>query len=271
MAKKEPTAKQLAARKAAGERMRAMHAAKKAQKEAVVAAPAEEKPEVPQEEIQEVVSQVPLPEPQPAPQAAAPAVAMTPEQFEALLSRFASMGQEPKKVESVGVIERFSVKAADYKSPVDEILDLPKFRRFGMRENYALDWTVTQARYETKQGQWYVEPRFELTFKRKQLDEEGNEVVRHDKFGKPFHPRIVLGRASFFIDPPADMVEAELAGLEDAGLSDEELRERMMFWRYQQWVEERLIPKMPEKTTNALKEEVIGGKAYQIEEYSMPL
>jgi hypothetical protein len=44
-----------------------------------------------------------------------------------------------------------------------------------------------------------------------------------------------------------------------------------MFWRYAMWIEERLIPKLPDMTTNASREEVIGGKAYQIEEYSMPV
>lgn len=247
-------------RAAFGEKMRAAREAKL--KEKVPTVSEVELPEVPTE---------PTTAPELPPQVAAPAVAMTAEQFEMLLQRFSSMGQEPKKVESVGIIERFPIRPENYKNPVEELMDSPKFRRFGMRDNFALDWVVTPTKYETKQGQWYTEPRFELTFKRKQLDDNGNEIVRHDKFGKAFHPRIVLGRASFFIDPPADMIEAELAGLDEAGLSDEELQDRMMFWRYHMWVEERLVPKQPEKTTNALKEEVIGGRAYQIEEFSAPL
>jgi len=71
--------------------------------------------------------------------------------------------------------------------------------------------------------------------------------------GKDFHPRIILGRASFFVDPPADMLEAELAGLEDAGLSDKELQDRMMFWRYAMFIEEKLNPKLPEKTDPGLQ------------------
>jgi len=46
-----------------------------------------------------------------------------------------------------------------------------------------IDWTVSPTKYETKQGQWYTEPRFELTLKRKQLDDDGNEIVRRDKNG----------------------------------------------------------------------------------------
>lgn len=261
------------ARKAASERMKAMHAAKKAKKEA-----AQQPVEEQKTEVVAPIAAPPAPEPQsapelpPAPQPAMPAVALSSEQFEALLTRFAGMAkEEPKKTEGVGIIERFPVHASSYKDPRDELYNLPRFQRFGMNYNYVIDWTVTAARYETKQGQWYMEPRFELTFKRKQLDDNGEEMVKFDANGKPYHPRIVLGRASFFIDPPADMIEAELAGLDDAGLSDEELRERMMFWRYAQWIEERLVPKMPEKTTQGLKEEVIGGKAYQIEDFSLPV
>lgn len=273
MAKKPRSPKQLAN----DQRMREAAAAKRAAKEAKEKTPEPvAQVDLPDVTPEEPTTAPPVPEEAPvasSPQVAqAPAVAMTADQFEALLQRFSGMGSEKsKQIEGVGIIERFPVSKDFYKNPVEELYDIPKFRRFGMRDNFVIDWTVNQARYETKQGQWYIEPRFELTLKRKQLDDEGNEIVRHDKMGKAFHPRIVLGRASFFIDPPADMVEAELAGLDDSGLADDELRERMQFWRYSMWIEERLIPKLPEKTTQGLKEEVINGKAYQIEEYSLPV
>jgi hypothetical protein len=259
------------ARKAASERMKAFHAAKKAAKEAAVAAPPAEEPTAP------VEPQTPQPEalpedPTPTPETAVPGVTLTNEQFEMLLNRFSGMGKEPDTTTpTVGIVERFPIRPDAYVNPVEMLYDIPKLRRFGLRENYVIDWKVSTTRYETRQGQWYMEPRFELTLKRKQFNEEGEEVVKHDKHGKPFHPRIVLGRASFFVDPPADMIEAELAGLADADLSDEELQERMFFWRYSMWIEERLMPKLPDFTTNAMKEEVIGGKAYEIEEYSMPV
>jgi hypothetical protein len=264
--KKEPTEKQIAARKKLGEAAKARAAAKKLAKEQ-----AEE--ELVQATTTEFIADEPVEEvsqaPEPTPATAVPGVSLSNEQFEMLLNRFAGMANE-KKADTVGVIERFPVTPANYTNPVEELMDLPKFRRFGLKENYVIDWAVTSTRYETRQGQWYIEPRFELTLKRKQYDENGDEVVRYNKLNQPFHPRIIIGRASFFIDPPADMIEAQLAGLEDSGLSDKEMQERMAFWRYSLWIEERLSPKMP-TNSSGMREEVINGKAYQIEEYSNPV
>jgi len=146
MAKKEPTAKQLAARKAAGERMRAMHAAKKAQKEAEAKAPApeltgaftQEFPSTPEQAAPVVAP--PAPEPQPAPQPEPapqpqmqPAMAMTMEQFEMLLSKFS--GNNEPKVQGVGIIERFPLKAENYLDPRDDLYEFPRFQRYGMRYN----------------------------------------------------------------------------------------------------------------------------------------
>lgn len=269
MTKKEPTEKQIAARKKLGEAAKARAAAKRAEKEALEALQTETVSEVTLPDVP--TEEEPVPAPAPTQQPAG--MVLTNEQFEMLLNRFSAMPKdEPKQIAGVGIIERFPIDSKFYPNPVEELYNIPKLRRFSMRENFVIDYRVSPTKYETKQGQWYMEPRFELTLKKKQFDAEtGDEVVRFDKHGKPFHPRIVLGRASFFVDPPADMIEAELAGLEDAGLSDDELRDRMQFWRYAMWIEERLIPKLPEKVTNAMKEEVIGGKAYEIEEYSMPI
>lgn len=284
MAKKEPTAKQLAARKAASERMKAMHAEKKARKEnTVVDPPAPVEPEVPEREVE-------TPEPQPNPvQAPTQGVTLTQEQFQMMLDALANR-QEPQASQEtidktfdgqaptlntqggvVGVIERFPVDAKHYVNPVEQLYDVPELRRFGLRENFVLDWAVRPVKYQTAMGTWYIEPRFELTLKKKQYDEDNNELVKFDGKGQPYHPRLVLGRASFFEDPPANIMEAEEAGVSIDDLDKPEFQEKMRMYRYKFWLMERLSPKKPQFTTSNRREEVIGGKAYEIDEYSHPI
>lgn len=171
----------------------------------------------------------------------------------------------------VGVVERFPVDPRHYKSPVDELYEVPELRRYSMKENYVIEWKVTPTRYQTAMGTWYIEPRFELTLKKKQFDENNDELVRHDDNGKPYYPRIVLGRVSFFEDPPANLLEAEQAGIEPDDLDTGEFQEKMRMYRYKFWLIEQLNPKKPKFTTRDSHEEVIGGKVYEIQEYSNPV
>ena len=298
---KEPTAKQLAARQAASERMKAMHAQKKADKlaqigatlaqigatkEAIVAAPPapesapEQPPEPPPEQPVHQSAQQ-------STQAPAQGVTLTQEQFQMMLDRLANrpeyqaspeviekqFGQVPRLNSQggvVGVVERFPIDPQHYNNPVEKLYDAPALSRFALRLNYVIEWSVTPTKYQTAMGTWYIEPRFELTLKRKQLDDDGNEVVKHDGNGKPYHPRIVLGRGSFFNDPPADIMEAEQAGLTLANVETPEGQENMRMYRYLFWLTERLIPKKPQMTTQKRREEVIAGRVYEIDEYSNP-
>lgn len=234
---------------------------------------------------------MPKPEnmPEPEPQAPMPAVTLTNEQFQMMLQAFQS--QEGTKKSSpavvnqamqgtqlgpqgqvIGVVERFPIDPKYYKNPTEELYDMPEFSRHAMRYNFVLDWTCTPVKYQTAMGTWYMEPRFELTLKKKQLDEDGNELVKVDPAtGKEFHPRIVLGRASFFEDPPANILEAEEAGVALEDLDKGEFQEKMRMYRYKFWLSEKLSPKRPVTTTNRKRMEVIGGKAYEIEEFSKPL
>lgn len=294
MTKKEPSAKQLAARKAAGERLRAMHAAKAVAKkaakevnefdmESITEAP--ELNKIPDEPTEE-----PVPMPEPLPAAVPPTVTLSQEQFQMMLDRLSNReGTEapgPQAMQQAfpagqptlnsqggvtGIIERFPINPSHYKNPTEDLYEVPELRRFGLRENFVIDWRVTPTKYQTAMGTWYIEPRFELTLKKKQFDEDNNEIVKHDDKGKAYHPRIVLGRASFFEDPPANILEAELAGLSIDDLDSEVFQDKMRMYRYKFWLMERLSPKKPVFTTSNRREEVIGGKVYEIDEYSQPV
>lgn len=220
---------------------------------------------------------------------AQPTVTLTQEQFQMMLDRLSARPEAPATQAAfnqafpgttpqlntqggvVGVVERFPIDPKHYVNPVEQLYDMPELRRYALRENYIIEWRVTPTKYQTAMGTWYIEPRFELILKKKQYDEEGNELVKYDKNGKAFHPRIVLGRASFFEDPPANIMEAEEAGVGVDDLDKPEFQEKMRMYRYRFWLNEQLNPKRPAYHTNARREEVIGGKVYEIDEYSNPI
>jgi hypothetical protein len=206
---------------------------------------------------------------QTAPVLPANAVVLTQEQFQEMLERIQKLETVREQVsqnvqpsigtrgEVLGMIERFPIDPKHYQSPLDAIYDDPQFRRFALRDNYFLKWSVTPAKYQTAMGTWYVEPRFELELWKRDFNED-NEEFR----------KILLGRASFFEDPPANLLEAELAGLSINDVDTGEFGEKMRMFRYKFWVNEILQPKRPGSTSPKKKLQVIGGKAYEIEEFS---
>jgi hypothetical protein len=201
-------------------------------------------------------------------------VIMTQDQFQEMMRRISELEaqkaeptltpqpqtNQPSMNESgqfIGVTEKHSINPKDYTNPIEELYDLPQLKRYALRENFLLRWGVTPTRYQTAFGTWFVEPRFELTLLRKRFDEET---------GKERPDMIVMGRASFFEDLPANLLEAEQAGLsvDDVGTAD--FSNKMRMYRYTTWLEERLNPRRPSTTGNRKKLEVIGGSAYEVEE-----
>lgn len=204
-----------------------------------------------------------------------PTVTLTQDQFQEMLSRIESLENQKQTTQPtqstaqlnsqgavVGVIERFPVDPMYYKSPVDGLYDLPDLKRYAMRENYEIRWQVTPTKYQTANGTWFVEPRFELTLLRRMFDEEDPTLELPTK--------IVLGKASFFNDPPADILEASLAGVALEDLDKGEFQEKMRMYRYSFWLRERLNPRKPESTKAQSEQRVIGGKVYEIETSTKP-
>lgn len=171
----------------------------------------------------------------------------------------------------IGVVERYPVDQKHYQDPTDALYDAPELAQFALRHNYVIRWNVTPTKYQTAMGTWYIEPRFELILLRKQFDDEGNEIEKVNDQGQTYKPRIILGRASFFEDPPANLIEADQAGVVPGDLDAGVFNEKMRMYRYKFWLTEKLRPRGPKKTNTDTKLQVIAGKAYEIEEFSTPV
>lgn len=199
-------------------------------------------------------------------------VALSQEQFQQLLNMLG--GNTKPTSDDASVVERFPLQASFYPNPVKDLLGLAELKRYAMEDNFILEYKVNKVKYQTQQGTWYVEPRFDLVLKKRQFNEDGKEVTKVDAKGDTVFPRIVISRAMFFEDPPANIEEAELAGitLEEAEEMDaKEFANRLRFWRYKMWLTEKISPVRREFTTNQVNEEVIGGKSYRIENSSKPI
>lgn len=201
-------------------------------------------------------------------------VTLTQEQFQEMMNRISDLeSQKPQPQaaapyigesgQAIGVKEKASVNPDDYRNPVEALYnffeDTPKYRRLGVRDNYEIRWSVNPTRYQTAFGTWFVEPRFELTLLRRRFDEDGNETPS----------KVIVGRSSFFEDLPANLLEAELAGLSVDDVGKPEFADKMRMYRYTTWLIEKIQPKRPGATSTKKKKlEVIGGTAYEVEEGS---
>ena len=197
-------------------------------------------------------------------------ITMTDSQFQQLLQAFqANQGVPLPKDTTSQILEKISVNPNLYKDPTDFLYNIPELKRFNLRENFVIKYKFSTIKYQTAQGVWYIEPMFEITLMRKQFDSmTGEELVKKKPDGTTYKPRVILGRATFFEDAPANIEEAHLAGLSTDDIESESFAEKMRFWRMKMYIIERINPRPVITSTNRMREEVIAGKVYQIDEYS---
>lgn len=197
-------------------------------------------------------------------------VTLTNEQFQQLLQAFqANQGVQLPKSSSNEVVERVSINPNAYNDPTEFLYDIPELKRFNLRENFVITYNFSTIKYQTAQGAWYIEPKFEVQLMRKQFDPvTGEELIKKKPDGTTYKPRIILGKAIFFEDAPANIEEAQLAGLSVDDIDKDDFAEKMRFWRMKEYVVSRISPKPTITKTSRMREEVIGGKVYQIDEYS---
>ena len=197
-------------------------------------------------------------------------VTLTNEQFQQLLQAFqANQGVQLPKSNSSEIVERVSINPNAYNDPTEFLYNIPELKRFNLRENFVIKYNFSTIKYQTAQGAWYIEPNFEVQLMRKQFDPvTGEELIKKKPDGTTYKPRIILGKAIFFEDAPANIEEAQLAGLSVDDIDKDDFAEKMRFWRMKEYIISRVNPRPVITKTSRMREEVIGGKVYQIDEYS---
>jgi hypothetical protein len=142
-----------------------------------------------------------------------------------------------------------------YPDPRDRLFGEPKLTIQGFtRDWWDLVWTVTAFRYQTKDGLWFSEPKFDLELIRIVADDEG----------MPSSKRYVLHKLTLFEDPDAAMQVANQYGVEVPDHLEKSFLDEMRYLRVRDWVLESFYPPKPTQERMNKTETVIGNRLVEV-------
>lgn len=251
-------------RKAASERMKAMHAKRKAEKEQTEQTFSLEG----QEEINpEPVERPDAPTEQPEqPQINTPS--SNNDDYRELLERIRELEARQfvqPRVESqptvgahgmIGTYTKFNTDPAAYPDETKRLAGESKLSRFAFPLNYELEYSVGISSYTTIDNIRMKEPKFTLKLIRKILDEET---------GEPTNKRFVVCSMVFHEDPETALIVAHDNGVEVNELNEALFLNEMRYLRMRDWLLECFYPPKPAEMTNK-KTMVIGNRQVDVYE-----
>lgn len=161
----------------------------------------------------------------------------------------------------LGEIEKYAVDPANYADPTERLRKEPRLQPLAFDYNYELEYQVEISSYETKTGANFKEPRFTIRLNRVVLDEQG----------VPTNKRYIARRLVFHEDPQAAIVIARDNGiaLEDWTDMDNTTENQkaflneMRYLRVRDWLFGVFWP-APVQLKAQVREEVIGGSIVQV-------
>lgn len=233
---KQPSEKQLAARKALGEAAKARAAAKRELKATLDVNRAE--PVAPVQDAEVNVSD--LMRQVRELQAAMFTQSQTP----------APQGPQYGNRGLIGTHEKYIVDPANYPDPRQRLASEPRLARFAFPMNYELEWTVSVTEYTTIDNMRVREPKFTLELNRIMLDEFTGETTPG---------RYTICRGIFHEDPEAALVVAREQGLDVDNFGEKEFLNEMRYLRMRDWLTEAFYPPAPSAQKNK-REMVIDNK-----------
>jgi len=210
-------------KKAASERMKAMHAAKAAQKQE----PEVEKTvTIPEDKLNFIMEE---------------------------LARLKAEKPAQSTVTSRGVVgsqEKYSTNKSLYKDPRDRLIHEKEFSRFAVDENYNLYWDVNITRYQTAQGLWFTEPRFEIEVRKKKMSDDGE---LEGEYALP------NGKLVMHEDWDAAIDIANSIGMEIDNDMGKDFIDEMRYQSMLMWFREVFFPPKTINTANTGKRDVVLG------------
>lgn len=251
MTKKEPTEKQLAARKAFGEAAKARAAAKKAiEKTEPIEAPTypgmDETPHIaPEQGVDDLQAQI-------------AELKETMALMKAALLNQNTASANPgvqmnRQGNLVGEWEKYIVDPSHYPDPTPRLRAEARLQPIAFNHNYELEYDVSTSSYETKTGKNVKEPKFMISLNRIVLDDQG----------EPTNKRYVARKLIFHEDPNAALVIARENGLTVDKSDEKAFLDEMRYLRVRDWLFGIFWPK-PADPQAKIREEVIGGTVVQV-------
>jgi len=248
-------------KQAASERMKAMHAAKKAAKaeqetvhiEDALAAKQAELPPIPEKPTEKIYSQDDV-----------DALTKQVQEVMQLLKLQQSLGVQPQVQQQssgpqiqggrvVGMTNRYSVDPDQYPDVRERLGDEPRLAQFAFKLNYDLDYEFQTTEYQTKDGLWQKEPRFKLELSRIKLDDDGNKT----------NGRYLISRAFFLEDPQSAITVARQNGFDVNEMEQKEFLDEMRYIQMRDWLLENFYASKAFDKHSNKADMVIDGKVVQ--------
>lgn len=185
-------------------------------------------------------------------------------EMKANMQFMASLQQQPQQGAMLGASggvlgtrDRYIIDPANYPSPVDRLVKEKRLQRFAFKGgpiddyDYELEYRVDSVRYQTIDGIWQREPKFEL---------ELNRVIRDEETSEPTNGRYTVCRLIMHEDPEAAVVIARENGVPVDETNQKTFLDEMRYLRFRDWVIEAFMPAKPAQPKQNMKEMSIGGK-----------
>lgn len=155
----------------------------------------------------------------------------------------------------VGVFEKYVVDPAYYPDPRERLRKEAKLQPFAFDFNYELGWDVSTSNYETKDGINTKEPKFTLELNRIMMDEDTGEAT---------NKRYTVCRAIFHEDPQAAIVVARDNGIDVDETNERDFLNEMRYLQMRDWLLEAFYPpKSTQEKVNKV-ETVIGNTLVEV-------
>lgn len=152
----------------------------------------------------------------------------------------------------IGVVEKYLVDPANYPDPTERLSNEPRLQPMAFNLNYEMDYSVSVSQYENK-GINYKEPKFQIKLNRVVLDDQGEATSK----------RYIARQLVFHEDPQAALVIARDNGVEVDRTDEKKFLDEMRYLRVRDWLFDIFWPK-PTQASEKIKEEVIGGRLVQV-------
>lgn len=158
----------------------------------------------------------------------------------------------------VGTTVKYSVQPKDYPSPVDRLFEEPRLKLQNFNRTwYDVEWSVVPIRYQTKDGLWYSEPKFQVKLV---------VIIPDPETQEPSNKRYVFHKATFFEDPDAAIQIAAEQKIDIPEELKKDFLDEMRYLRIRDWVMESFYPPKPTQGKMNKTETVIGNRLVEVYE-----
>ena len=164
----------------------------------------------------------------------------------------------------VGEVEKYIIDPSNYPDPTHRLADEERLKSIAFDFNYYLDYSFTVRPYTTQTGLHMKEPEFTITLNRYALDQQGNRVKILNKSNGKMEDKVYRAkRLMFHEDPEAALVIARDNNILIEDSDEKTFLDEMRYLRCKDWLFGVFWPN-PTQQNEQLREESVGGTLVQV-------